>query len=90
MSPEPLNDAVRMRICNHMNNDHTHALIAFAKNYGGIKSPNSAKMIDINQLAMQLEVDENIIEIPFDRPLSDSQDAHQALVAMLKAIKLDQ
>jgi len=35
---------------------------------------------------MQLEVDGAALEVPFDHTLSDSEDAHRTLVAMLRAM----
>jgi len=35
---------------------------------------------------MELEVDGNIVQIKFDHTLSDSEDAHQTLVTMLRAM----
>ena len=36
--------------------------------------------------AMELEVDGQPVLVPFDHPLSDSEDAHRTLVAMLRAM----
>jgi len=36
--------------------------------------------------AMELEVDGQPVVVPFDHPLSDSEDAHRTLVAMLRAM----
>ncbi len=74
------------RICSHMNNDHQDAIFAYANYYGGIKNPTNAKMIGLNSKLMRLEVDDKQIEICFDHTLLNSEDAHQTLVAMLKAI----
>ena len=49
-----------------------------------IKKANKSKMIDLTAMSMKLEVDGEIIEIPFDHKLVDSADAHKTLVAMLK------
>jgi hypothetical protein len=35
---------------------------------------------------MRLEVDGSPIDVPFDHPLQDSDDAHRTLVAMLRAL----
>jgi hypothetical protein len=35
---------------------------------------------------MQLEVDGQMVEVRFDHTLSDSDDAHRTLVAMLRAM----
>ena len=36
--------------------------------------------------ATELEVDGDVLEIKFDHTLTDSEDAHHTLVAMLKAM----
>ena len=72
-----------------MNDDHPEALLTFAKSYGGIEKPNKAKMIQLTSLAMKLEVDGNSIEIAFDHKITDSEDAHRTLVAMLRRVKED-
>ncbi len=84
MKTDPLKPDVRTRICKHMNNDHQEALLEYAKRFGGISNPSHAKMIDINTIGLKLEVDCQVIEIPFDHTLEDSLDAHKTLVAMLK------
>ncbi len=84
MKIEPLTPSIASRICNHMNKDHKDALISFATRYGGILQPNQAKMIELTPVEMKLEVDEEIIEIPFNHTLIDSADAHRTLVEMLK------
>ena len=84
MKADPLNPNVSARICTHMNNDHPDALVELAKSYGGVKSPNKVRMIDLTSTKMQLEVDGKLIKISFDHKLVDSADAHKTLVAMLK------
>jgi putative heme iron utilization protein len=43
-------------------------------------------MIAIDPDVMELEVDGKLIKISFDHTLTDSEDAHRTLVAMLKSI----
>jgi hypothetical protein len=43
-------------------------------------------MLAVRPEAMQLEVDGRSLEVPFDHTLSDSEDAHRTLVAMLRAM----
>ncbi len=86
MSIDPLSKEVSNRICNHMNKDHQNALIAYALHYGGIENPQKARMISIESESMQIEVDGELISIQFDHTLTDSEDAHKTLVAMLKAM----
>ncbi len=86
MSSDPLTRDVSARICQHMNSDHADAVINYARYYGGVKDPQTVKMILITSETMELEVDGNVLEIKFDHTLTDSEDAHHTLVAMLKAI----
>jgi len=86
MAADPLTPAVSERICKHMNNDHGEAVLAFSRHYGGLDAPVSARMLRIETDQMLLEVDGTEIKINFDHPLSDSEDAHRTLVAMLRAM----
>jgi putative heme iron utilization protein len=84
MSADPLTPAVSDRICRHMNIDHAEAVVAYARHYGGISGAQSARMLAVGPEAMRLEVDGTPVEVPFDHTLSDSEDAHRTLVAMLR------
>ena len=86
MSTDPLTAEVSARICTHMNDDHTDAVAAYAKHYGGAASPQNAKMLSIESDSMMLEVDGATVRIPFDHKLTDSEDAHRTLVAMLRSM----
>ena len=86
MAADPLTPAVSDRICKHMNDDHAEAVLAYARHYGGVSSPSAARMLAVTPAAMQLEVDGERLEVPFDHILSDSEDAHRTLVAMLRAM----
>ena len=86
MAADPLTAAVSDRICKHMNDDHAEAVLAYARHYGGVQSPQSARMLAVAPEAMRLEVDGLTVEVPFDHTLSDSEDAHRTLVAMLRAM----
>ena len=90
MAADPLTDAVSARICKHMNDDHAEAVLAYAHHYGGVVDASTAQMLAVNATAMELEVDGQSLHIPFDHTLTDSEDAHRTLVAMLRAMpKLD-
>lgn len=84
MSNDPLSKAVSERICKHMNDDHSEAVLAYAKHYGGVSDPQTAQMIEVRPDAMELEVDGKRLSINFEHTLTDSEDAHKTLVAMLK------
>ncbi|MCP9775951.1 DUF2470 domain-containing protein [Cyanobium sp. HWJ4-Hawea] len=84
--PDPLTPAVSDRICLHMNDDHAAAVLAYARHYAGIEGAQTARMVAITPEAMELEVDGNSVAVGFDHPLSDSEDAHRTLVAMLRSL----
>ena len=86
MTADPLTPAVSDRICRHMNNDHAAAVLAYAHHYAGLPQASSARMVAVAPAAMTLEVDGASVDVPFDHPLSDSDDAHRTLVAMLRSI----
>ena len=86
MASDPLSEAVSDRICRHMNKDHGEAVLAYARHYGGAQQASAARMLRVGPEAMELEVDGANLSVPFDHVLSDSEDAHRTLVAMLKAL----
>ena len=86
MNPEPLTKESITRICNHMNKDHSDAVMAYAKYYGGIENCNNAKIVNLSSELMELKVDEQMIKIHFDHNLKDCSDAHETLVSMIKSI----
>ncbi|MBE9154617.1 DUF2470 domain-containing protein [Cyanobium sp. LEGE 06113] len=86
MAADPLTAAVSDRICKHMNDDHAEAVLSYARHYGGVADASEARMIAVQPGAMQLDVDGRSIEVAFDHTLTDSEDAHRTLVAMLRAM----
>jgi putative heme iron utilization protein len=86
MAADPLTSAVSERICTHMNDDHAEAVLAYARHYGGVEAPQQARMVAVRPEAMELEVDGQRLDVAFDHTLSDSEDAHRTLVAMLRAM----
>ncbi|NDC34852.1 MAG: DUF2470 domain-containing protein [Synechococcaceae bacterium WB9_2_112] len=86
MAADPLTAAVSERICKHMNDDHAEAVVAYARHYGGASEARQARMVAIHAEAMELEVDGQRLSVPFDHRLSDSDDAHRTLVAMLRSL----
>jgi putative heme iron utilization protein len=86
MAADPLTSAVSERICKHMNDDHAEAVLAYARHYGGVEAPQQARMVAVRPEAMELEVDGQRLAVAFDHTLSDSEDAHRTLVAMLRAM----
>ena len=86
MNSEPINKSSSTRICNHMNKDHQDAINAYAKYYGKIETFKSAKMTSLSPESIELKIDDQNIEIPFDHLLQDCSDAHKTLVRMIKDI----
>jgi putative heme iron utilization protein len=86
MAADPLTADVSDRICRHMNKDHAEAVLAYARHYGGLASAQSARMLRVLPERMELDVDGRTVAVDFDHPLSDSEDAHRTLVAMLRAL----
>ena len=86
MTADPLTPAVSDRICRHMNEDHGDAVLRYALHYGGVSNANIATMTAVSTDAMSLEVDGKSLRIPFDHTLTDSEDAHRTMVAMLRAM----
>ena len=86
MAADPLTAAVSDSICKHMNDDHAGAVLAYARHYGGCSDAREARMLAVEPQVMHLEVDGARVEVPFDHTLSDSEDAHRTLVAMLRSL----
>ena len=86
MAADPLTPEVSDRICKHMNDDHAEAVLAYASHYGGIQGGQEARMVAVAPDAMTLDVDGVSVQVAFDHTLSDSDDAHRTLVAMLRAM----
>jgi putative heme iron utilization protein len=86
MAADPLTTTVSERICKHMNDDHAEAVLAYARHYGGVEAPQQARMVAVRPDAMELDVDGQRVDVAFDHTLSDSEDAHRTLVAMLRAM----
>jgi putative heme iron utilization protein len=89
MTADPITAAVSERICRHMNEDHAEAVLAYARHYGEVASAREARMLAIQPEAMELEVDGRRVLVAFDHTLTDSEDAHRTLVAMLRAMPRD-
>lgn len=85
---ESINPTVSDRICKHMNEDHSEAILLYAKFYGNISEVEKAKMLSIDSEGMDLSVkveDSNKqIRIKFDHSLEDAEDAHHTLIDMVK------
>jgi putative heme iron utilization protein len=88
---DPITPAISDRICKHMNEDHAEAVLTYAQVYGKSPAAQTAAMSAIDPLGMDLtaQVDGNTVSlrIPFDRELTDSEDAHQTLISMIRSAK---
>ena len=87
MAADPLTDAVSERICKHMNRDHSEAVLAYARHYGGRPDAREAEMLAVRAEGMDLRADGETLVVTFDHLLSDSEDAHRTLVAMCKPVQ---
>ncbi|MEH1818827.1 MAG: DUF2470 domain-containing protein [Nostoc sp.] len=80
---------ISSRICKHMNDDHADAVVIYAKAFGGVTDASAAEMLSIDVQGMDLTAKVNgeavPVRIQFDRVLTDAEDAHQTLIAMVKA-----
>ena len=85
---DPLTPEVSDRICKHMNDDHAEAIVLYAKCFGNAPTTTAAQMKSIDPNGMDLSIQREglaqIIRIPFETPLVDSEDAHQRLITMVK------
>jgi putative heme iron utilization protein len=85
---DPLTPAVSDRICKHMNEDHAEAIALYATAFGQLRDVATARMLRIDPEGMDLEVDAatgcQTIRIVFEQRLTDSEDAHQTLIAMVR------
>jgi putative heme iron utilization protein len=79
---------VSSRICQHMNDDHSNAVLLYAQTFGGLKEAQAAEMqaIDNTGMDISVQVDDKFVpvRINFDHVLQDSEDAHHTLIAMVK------
>ncbi|MFN6566246.1 heme iron utilization protein [Nostoc minutum NIES-26] len=89
---ENFSTEISSRICNHMNEDHTDAVVLYAKAFGGVTNATAAQMLSIDSEGMDLTAQVNGETIPvriqFDRVLADAEDAHQTLIAMVKQARV--
>jgi len=88
---DPLTPPISDRICQHMNEDHSDAVLLYAKTFGKTPEAESAILnsVDTDGMNLSATVGESSvpIRILFDHPLQDSEDAHHTLIAMVKQAK---
>jgi putative heme iron utilization protein len=82
------------RICQHMNEDHSDAIVLYARAFGGATTATAAKMLKIDATGMDLLVQQqdtsHPLRISFDHVLQDAEDAHHTLIAMVKQARSKQ
>jgi putative heme iron utilization protein len=86
---EIITPEVSQRICRHMNEDHSDAVVLYARIYGNSPAAKTAQMISIDARGMELLVEgteeqKSPIRIEFQHQLESAQDAHHTLIEMLK------
>ena len=89
-----LTPAISDRICKHMNEDHADAIALYAKVYGNQPETETAQMLSIDatgmNLSIQIQEKNDTLRIEFDHTLTDSEDAHQTLIAMVRQARINQ
>ncbi len=75
-----------------MNDDHADAVVIYAKAFGGVTDASAAEMLSIDAQGMDLTAQVNgetvPVRIQFDHVLTDAEDAHQTLIAMVKQARV--
>ncbi|MEM6708499.1 MAG: DUF2470 domain-containing protein [Pseudomonadota bacterium] len=88
MTENSLPDAAQRRIIEHMNDDHADACLLYARVFANCASATAARITSIAPTAMQLTCTvsggEETVEVPFEPPLANAEDAHHRLVAMVR------
>lgn len=91
MAAETITPVISDRICKHMNDDHAAAVLVYAQVYGQAPQAAQAEMVSIDPLGMNLQAQvEGAVQnlrVEFDRELTDSEDAHQMLIQMVKTAR---
>jgi hypothetical protein len=88
--PDPLWQAAAS-ILAHMNEDHAHNVLDYAKHFAGADWAQTAVLTGIDRLGMDIEASAGRrferLRVGFETPLATSHDAHMTLVSMAKAAK---
>ncbi|AFY33215.1 DUF2470 domain-containing protein [Calothrix sp. PCC 7507] len=89
---EEFSAEISSRICKHMNEDHSDAVVLYAKAFAGVVDATAAQMLAIDADGMDLTAQVNgetvPVRIPFDHTLANAEDAHQTLIAMIKQVRV--
>ena len=75
-------------ILQHMNSDHVDNLKAFCRHVHGLEV-SQARMIGIDPDGFDLRADAQVLRLDFARPVSDAQQARQALVQLAHLAKAE-
>lgn len=74
------------RIIGHMNEDHSDAILNYARHFGGLADASAARLDDLDQSGMDITVTlpggEVAVRVGYARPLDTPADAHHVLVEM--------
>lgn len=73
-------------ILDHMNADHAENLSAYCRHVHGIEAAQ-AIMIGIDTAGFDVRANDKLLRFAFDMPVTDAQEARQALVALAKACR---
>ncbi|NCJ07051.1 DUF2470 domain-containing protein [Synechococcales cyanobacterium C] len=88
---DPITATISQRICKHMNEDHGDAVLLYAQVYGQATAATQARMVQIDpegmDLMAQVHDQAQSLRVQFDHVLQDSEDAHQTLIAMVRAAR---
>jgi len=88
---DPITPEISDRICQHMNEDHSDAVLLYAQKFGNTPEAESATLASIDPEGMNLSATvagkTYPVRVTFDHTLQDSEDAHQTLIAMVKQSK---
>ncbi|MEO0948923.1 MAG: DUF2470 domain-containing protein [Cyanobacteria bacterium J06641_5] len=88
---DPITPAISDRICKHMNDDHAEAVLLYARVYGDRPAAEAARLEAIDPQGMDLTATvggtAETVRVTFERELADSEDAHQTLIAMVRAAR---
>lgn len=82
---------VSARICRHMNQDHSDAVLLYAQGLAGLRQATAANLEAIDRQGMDLVVWEGglqtALRIEFQAPLSSPEAAHRHLVDLVQAAR---
>ncbi len=79
----PLSTEAITAAVGHMNEDHSDAVLAYARVYGGQTQAVAAEMLTLTSHYMELVVDQHQgLRIYFDAPINSREESHLKLVEL--------